>query len=184
MDNQDLVNLVRNSIRDARIIVDNYDYFKEQDNTGLWKDYESALIQINLFNSYLENEDSKLVAPILTNLQRYYLPFVEQFSKEEPSISRARGIGKMFGYVTIGGLIISLIIPEFFNCNIIPGIISLSSFGYAKNLKNARKNWLIQMKRLNDEVNRIEISELEFTLENHAEEIKEHLKQNYSYGKD
>jgi len=184
MKNEDLVNLVKNSIRDARVIIDNYEYFKEQDNAGLWKDYESAQIQINLFNSYLENEDSKLVAPILINLQRYYWPFIEQFSEEEPSIARAKKLGKAFGVVAIGGLMISAFIPEFFYCNIIPGIVSLGSLGYAKNLKNMRKNWLVQMKRLNDEVNQIEISQLESTLENYAEELKKHISKDYSYKKD
>ncbi|MBU2589417.1 MAG: hypothetical protein KKB39_01500 [Nanoarchaeota archaeon] len=184
MDNNDLMNLVRNSIRDARVIVDNYEFFQKQDNTGLWKDYHAALMQVNLFNSYLEKEDSQLIGPILTNLQRYYLPFVEQFSQEEPSIAKAKRLGKLFGYVTIGGLVISLIIPEFFYCNIIPGIISLSSLGYAKNLKNMRKRWFIQMKKLNDEVNEITLSQLEEILLKNTDEIKEHLKQNYSYGKD
>ncbi len=180
---QDLLSLILNSIRDSKVIVDNYDYFKQQNNNGLWSDYTNSLSYLQTFQSYYETQNTFELKKIQQTLSNYYEPYVEVFSKPHPSILKFQHLGKSFSVATLIGLSASIFDSNFLYATMPVLIASLSCFGYSKKLKCLRQRFLSCFKKLNEEVKDINHEQLRCILSDYKSNIESILQTDYSYKK-
>ena len=183
MEQEELSALVLNSIRDSRVVIDNYEYFRGRDNAGLWKQHNDASDYLLTMELYLSEKKPETLEGIRDTLARYYEPYVETFSEASPKIPRAKRFGKIFAGLTAFGFAIGCFDPNFFYCTIPVGIISLSAFGYARSLRRARAAFLHQFRMLDSEAKGITSGQLEDVLGSNREEIEAALVLDYTYGK-
>lgn len=183
METKDLEALVLNSIRDAKVIVDNYDYFKEQNPDGLWKDHNAASQYLCAFETYYSKGSKAAVNAIHETLVRYYVPYVETFTGENKAMGKAR----RFGFIAIqgmaAGLLLSAVDKNFLYCTIPLGIMAFSSFGYIRSMGRSRGDFLEQFAKLDAEAKAISVDKLESFLESGKDKIHASLSIDHSYQK-
>lgn len=183
MEDDDLAALLRNAIRDDKVIMDNPDYFLQQRQEGFFKDHTSAENFIDSLHSYCQQDDKQALLIARERLAGYYKPFVETFTGTTPNIKKAKRVGKNFGIATIIGLAVSIFVPGFVYCVIPVGIISVSALGYGRNLAHHRQGFLQQFNKLDSEAETITVPQLEKILKENRPDIMERLSKNYSYEK-
>lgn len=178
MEHKDIAILVLNVIEASKKIVDNYDFYNEQDSDGLDEDYCAAGRCLEAFSSYYHGRKQSL-GIILGKMHSYYEPYAAAFEGDTDDMRKAGRITDILLPGTALSAIITAFEKEFYPVALAMGTLSLVSYLYGKTRRWERKRQHSVFRRNDTEAKSITPEQLYLLLDSEKARIQEALEAEY-----
>lgn len=182
MEHEEITDLVLNLIEASKKIVDNYDFYHEEDSDGMVEDHCAALINLNAFSTYYAGNKTSLDT-ILAGLHSYYEPHVAVYDHENPEIKRARKIYRLcFPAATISTLFSAfdtMLQNDFLQFAYTLGVVGVIFYITTKGMGWQRKARQYHIKENDTEAKTITPEQLSYILDFKKTEIQQALEKTY-----